>query len=295
MGPALDTVVSGEVAVRGHVHGNRDVTINGRLDGTVELGATLTVGPDAVVKADLRVQRADIHGVVVGTVVATEEIVLRASARVVGELYAAGVVMEDGARFKGHVRELQEAPPKASSQPPPAGQPNVASRPPARVAPSPDPSLPPLPPRPPSRPAPIRRTEPPPAPPTPVVRAAPLPAPVQQPPPVAVPVTRTARALAPTPEPARGAPLESDAELDGREAEEREEDVRGRTPVTRRKRPSKPPPASPPGTTSRAPRVPPPSPAPPPAPPRRPSLPPLTPPAARALPGRGTAVSVKRR
>ena len=97
------TVVGSQVLVSGNVHGSSDVTINGRLDGRVDLTATLTVGPAALVKADLVVSRAVVLGCVVGNIHARETVELRAGSRVVGDIVTPQLVMEDGALFRGNV------------------------------------------------------------------------------------------------------------------------------------------------------------------------------------------------
>lgn len=157
MSVGSNTVVGGGVVVHGRVHGAQDITIHGRVDGRVELAATLVVGTNAVLKADLQVKRVIVFGVVVGTIHAEEAVDLRAGARVVGDVYAPHLLMEDGALFKGNVATPDMAPriPRPASQPPvtpraPSAPPPSGGRPQPRVMPRQDvqpvelaPSLPP--------------------------------------------------------------------------------------------------------------------------------------------------------
>lgn len=286
-------VVGSAVKVTGDVRGEQDVTVDGRLEGSVQLDATLTVGPNAVVKADLRVQRAVIHGVVMGTVVASDAVVLAATARVVADLYTPQIIMEDGARFCGNVGDASQAPARMSlSTAPVAGA----------ATPQGLPGLPALPARPPL----IRRvpgTSP------PVVR----PAPSSQPPvaaepaappvPVATPMpaaTHSTPVSGPPQAPRRvqaQAPQAAAAALDHSEPAPAAPEVspppsssRPRTAPreVRRKRPVSAPPDAGHGaernTDAAVAAV---------ARPR--SKPPMAPPAPRALPGREANVQVRRR
>ncbi len=152
-----NTVVGSAVVVNGRVHGATDITIHGRVEGRVELAATLIVGTAAVLKADLQVKRVIVFGTVVGTIHASEAVDLRAGARVVGDVIAPQLLMEDGALYKGNVYTPDMAPKiarPASNPPPPAKEISrapVAGRPQPRVLPRPAttppelaPSLPPV-------------------------------------------------------------------------------------------------------------------------------------------------------
>jgi cytoskeletal protein CcmA (bactofilin family) len=66
----------------------------------------------------------DVHGAINGNVEATERIILRKNSKLVGDLKVAGVVIEDGAYFKGSIDITK--PQNAGSN-----APAVVSRPPA--------------------------------------------------------------------------------------------------------------------------------------------------------------------
>lgn len=91
------------IAIRGTVTGEEDLVIEGRVEGSVALGAHLIVAAAAVVEADLEVESVDIHGQVDGDVVANATITIHEGARVTGNLRAPRIVIADGAQFKGAV------------------------------------------------------------------------------------------------------------------------------------------------------------------------------------------------
>jgi cytoskeletal protein CcmA (bactofilin family) len=97
------------LAVRGALSGNEDLLIEGQFDGTIDVqGRCLTVASGAQVKANIQARRADIHGSLSGSVSASEKIEVRKTAHVTGDLVTAGVLIEDGASFKGSIEIVRE-------------------------------------------------------------------------------------------------------------------------------------------------------------------------------------------
>ena len=89
---------------RGEVSGNEDLLIQGQLDGTVALALNaVTVGGGGRVKADITGRIITIEGNVEGNLNAKEQIILRGTAVVQGDIKAPRVVLEDGASFRGLV------------------------------------------------------------------------------------------------------------------------------------------------------------------------------------------------
>lgn len=102
---AGQAVIGSSISIKGEVAGDEDLVIQGRVDGSVELDQnTVTVGPDGDVTADIAGRVITVEGHVEGDLTADEQIVLRSSARVEGDIRAPRVVLEDGARFRGGVQ-----------------------------------------------------------------------------------------------------------------------------------------------------------------------------------------------
>ena len=92
------------VTLVGTVTTDSDLTIEGRVDGTIIVtAAPLTIGPRARVTADVHGHRVVIAGALTGSVVASEHITLTATAVVEGSLSAPRVALADGARFNGGI------------------------------------------------------------------------------------------------------------------------------------------------------------------------------------------------
>lgn len=92
------------ISIKGEVNGDEDLLIQGRVDGSVALKQhAVTVGPEGEVKADIGARVITVEGSVEGNLTAQEQVILRTSARVQGNITAPRVVLEDGARFRGGV------------------------------------------------------------------------------------------------------------------------------------------------------------------------------------------------
>ena len=92
------------ITIRGDVSGDEDLLIQGRVDGSVDLKQrSVTVGPEGRVKANITGRVVIVEGEVEGDLRAEEQVILRSTARVQGDITASRVVLEDGASFRGGV------------------------------------------------------------------------------------------------------------------------------------------------------------------------------------------------
>jgi cytoskeletal protein CcmA (bactofilin family) len=90
--------------VEGRIVSAEDLTIDGSVEGSIELGDhSLTIGPGATVKANLSARSITISGSVTGSVRAAEVVDLRASGSVNGDISAPHFVMADGASAQGKI------------------------------------------------------------------------------------------------------------------------------------------------------------------------------------------------
>jgi len=96
--------IGGSILVRGDVVSSEDLVIDGKVEGTIELGDhNLTIGAGAAVIADLVANNITISGEVKGDVVGSGTVALKSSAKVEGDINAPKFVMEEGATLSGKV------------------------------------------------------------------------------------------------------------------------------------------------------------------------------------------------
>ena len=98
------TTIGPTIVVSGELTSGEDITVQGRVNGHVQVReATLTIGEQGHVRADVRGARVLVLGQLKGSIVASERIELTPSATVEGSLSANRVVLADGTRFSGRI------------------------------------------------------------------------------------------------------------------------------------------------------------------------------------------------
>src|ERR1043165_4087828 len=75
------------VVIKGELSGSEDLTLFGRMEGSVKLPEyTLTIGPDADIKAEISAKTVVIMGGVTGNVVAADKVEIRSTGSVTGDI-----------------------------------------------------------------------------------------------------------------------------------------------------------------------------------------------------------------
>lgn len=100
---AQETVVGETIIITGDVQGDENLTVYGRIDGTIALSKHLTVAESGIVKAEVQVQAAIVSGIVVGNITATDYIEITVTGRLVGDIKAPRIIIARGARVNGMV------------------------------------------------------------------------------------------------------------------------------------------------------------------------------------------------
>jgi cytoskeletal protein CcmA (bactofilin family) len=97
-------LIGPSIEIKGSLSGGEDLHIEGRIDGKIELQQqSVTIGKSGRVNADVVGRIIVVMGEVNGDIYGEEQIVLRPSSAVHGNLFAPRVTLEDGARFKGSI------------------------------------------------------------------------------------------------------------------------------------------------------------------------------------------------
>jgi len=106
------------MTVKGEVHSREELYIDGDVQGSIELQHRLTIGPNGKIRATVKAREVVVHGTIQGNVQASDKIILREKASLVGDIKTAGIVIEDGAYFKGSIDITRmESTPKAAAKP----------------------------------------------------------------------------------------------------------------------------------------------------------------------------------
>ena len=107
------------ISIVGDLTGDEDLTILGKVQGKIDLPQhSVTVGESGHVNADIHARFVSVAGEVHGNLLAGEQILIRKTATMLGNLTAPRVGLEDGCRFRGSVdMEAQPEKGRAASTP----------------------------------------------------------------------------------------------------------------------------------------------------------------------------------
>ena len=109
-------IIGKSVILRGQISSREDLTIDGEVEGTLELhDHRLTVGANGKVKANIKAREVVVIGTITGNVETTDRLEIRKEAKLIGDIKTARVQIEDGAYFKGHVDIARADAPRAAA------------------------------------------------------------------------------------------------------------------------------------------------------------------------------------
>jgi cytoskeletal protein CcmA (bactofilin family) len=98
------------VVIKGELTGSEDMYVDGNVDGSIELrNNSLTVGPNAKIKANVIAKVVVIQGRVEGSITTSDRVELKKSAVVNGDITTQRIAIEEGAAFQGKVEIQREA------------------------------------------------------------------------------------------------------------------------------------------------------------------------------------------
>jgi len=134
--PVQASVIGPSIRITGDLTGKEDLVIQGQIEGEVRLKANnVTVGKEGRIRADIYGRTVHVEGEVKGHLFGEQEVVIRASGKVQGDIVSPRVVLENGSNFKGSIdmepnaSKATEAPPEQKKSAAPAPAANAARKP----------------------------------------------------------------------------------------------------------------------------------------------------------------------
>ena len=92
------------IVVRGEIAGSEDLTVDGQVEGSIVLPAhTLTVGPNAMICADITAKVVTIFGTVLGSITAHDRVDVCRGGSVDGNVSCVRLTVQDGAIVNGKI------------------------------------------------------------------------------------------------------------------------------------------------------------------------------------------------
>ena len=97
-------MIGSTIKIKGDITGDENLTIEGAVEGSVELGAhEVCIGQSGRVNANVTAKIIKIEGEVKGDITGNEKVVVSKTGNVRGNIIAPRVTLEDGAKFKGSI------------------------------------------------------------------------------------------------------------------------------------------------------------------------------------------------
>ncbi len=98
------TIIGSSISIKGEITGEGDLTVQGQVEGTIDFrNNKVTIDSTGRIKADINARIITIEGEVEGNLLGEKKIVLRPSGRVLGDMKAPAINLEEGAKFKGNI------------------------------------------------------------------------------------------------------------------------------------------------------------------------------------------------
>lgn len=111
---AAGTSIEGKITTEGSIR------LDGKFVGDLVAKGNAAIGPTGTVEGTIMADNVSVAGTVQGSIKASNKIILEANTTVRGDIHAATLVIDEGARFDGNCAMSGEAgPPKSSGGAPP--------------------------------------------------------------------------------------------------------------------------------------------------------------------------------
>ena len=94
-------VLSSDVEIKGTIKFQKELLIDGKVEGDINSDGALTVGENADIRAEIKTKSITIYGKVQGNVSVSERCELKSKCTLQGDLKAARLIIEEGATFIG--------------------------------------------------------------------------------------------------------------------------------------------------------------------------------------------------
>src|SRR5438093_6393403 len=106
------------VVIKGELNGSEDLTIEGHVEGTIQLKENvLTIGPNGRIKAQVVAKSVHVLGEVTGNVTASDKVDIRDNGSVDGDIIAPRVAIAEGPHFRGSVDMQRNGAPGQAAKP----------------------------------------------------------------------------------------------------------------------------------------------------------------------------------
>lgn len=97
---AINRIVEG-TSIEGEIRCESNIRIDGAFVGNLSTKGRLVIGPNGRIEGTIQCQNAEVEGIVKGKIAVQQQLSLKASAKVEGDIFTDKLSIEPGATFTG--------------------------------------------------------------------------------------------------------------------------------------------------------------------------------------------------
>src|ERR1700757_2598852 len=94
-------VLSSDVEIKGSIKFQKELLIDGKVEGEINSEGVLTIGENADIRGEIKTKSITVFGKVQGNITVSERCELKSKCTLQGDLKAARLIIEEGATFIG--------------------------------------------------------------------------------------------------------------------------------------------------------------------------------------------------
>jgi cytoskeletal protein CcmA (bactofilin family) len=102
--PRAGGILSSGVSIKGSVKFQKELLIDGEVEGKIDSNGRLTIGEHAKIRGEIRTKSVVVDGMVEGNITAGERCELRAGCTVHGDIESPRLVVDEAATFIGSAK-----------------------------------------------------------------------------------------------------------------------------------------------------------------------------------------------
>jgi len=119
-------VLSSDVEIKGSIKFQKELLIDGKVEGEIHSDGVLTIGENADIRGEIKTKSITVYGKVQGNITVGERCELKSRCTLQGDLKATRLVIEEGATFIGKSEVTSGASKmNSSTAPAPAPKPEI--------------------------------------------------------------------------------------------------------------------------------------------------------------------------
>ena len=104
----VDTIIGKGSAFEGTVNAEGTVRLDGTVHGGLNITGNLIVGEGGAVKGNIKTENAFVAGIIEGNVIATSQLHITTTAKLIGDITVKSIIIDEGAIFVGNCKIIAD-------------------------------------------------------------------------------------------------------------------------------------------------------------------------------------------